>query len=48
MSRRNGGKDEVGKSMPSVEEVQAELAKATSVDDFLGRRASLHGCLRRR
>ena len=37
MSRRNGGKDEVGKSMPSVEEVQAELAKATSVDDFFGK-----------
>jgi putative transposase len=34
---KNTKKDEIQRSMPSAEEVQRELAKATSIDDFYGK-----------
>tara|TARA_Y100000310_G_C20588782_1_gene766858 strand:- start:94 stop:1341 length:1248 start_codon:yes stop_codon:yes gene_type:complete len=35
--KKNTRKDEIQQSMPSAEEVQRELAKATSIDDFYGK-----------
>lgn len=41
MSKRKMEKKEAGFSIPSTEEVQAELAKATSMDDFFGKEGIL-------
>jgi transposase-like protein len=35
--KKNTKKDEIQQNMPSAEEVQRELAKATSIDDFYGK-----------